>query len=67
MCNALHDGYNNWINISHRIREHPMQQNHIAACDILLAVMCDKTIDIQISQQSAQQLKQFKREAEFLH
>ena len=24
-----------------------MQKNHIAACEILLAGMCDKTIDLQ--------------------
>ena len=67
ISNVLRDGYNKWINISHRIKEHPMQQNHIAACETLLAVMCDKTIDLQISQQSSQQIHQFKREAEFLH
>ena len=44
-----------------------MQKNHIAACETLLAVMCDKTIDVQISQQSAEQLQQFKRGAKILH
>ena len=44
-----------------------MQKNHIAACETLLAVMCDKTIDLQISQQCAEQVEQFKREAEILH
>ena len=45
--NVLRDGYNSWDNISNRIKEHPMQKNHIAACEILLAGMCDKTIDLQ--------------------
>ncbi|XP_028412578.1 uncharacterized protein LOC114535472 [Dendronephthya gigantea] len=65
--NVLRDGYNKWVNVSNRIKEHPMQKNHIAACETLLAVMCDKTIYSQISKQCAEQVQQFKREAEVLH
>ncbi len=65
--NVLRDGYNKWVNVSNRIKEHPMQKNHVAACETLLAVMCDKTIYSQISQQCAEQVQQFKREAEVLH
>ena len=36
--------------ISNRIKEHPMQKNHIAACETLSTTICDKTIDLQISQ-----------------
>ncbi len=65
--NVLCDGYNKWVNVSNRIKEHPMQKNHIAACETLLAGMCDKTIYSQISWRCAEQVQQFKRKAEVLH
>ncbi len=65
--NVLRDGYNKWVNVSNRIKEHSMQNSHIAACETLFAVMCDKTIYSQFSQQCAEQVQQFKREAEVLH
>ena len=44
-----------------------MQKNHVAACETLLAVVRDKTIELQISPQCAEQVQQFIKEVEIVH
>ena len=54
-------------NLSHAINRHTDQRNHCNACDTYIAVMCDKTVDLESGKQSVEIINKQKSVARLLH
>ena len=65
--NSLRDGFNNWDNLSHAINKHITRRNHRIACETYIAVMCDKTVDVELDKQKLEIVNKRKNDARILH